>query len=78
MLLHPSFTDYCWLVSAAAEPWLQRVSEHTGSLVQLTSALRDELTAVQTHLVLEMVELRRRARVKFAQADQMFFTSQIA
>lgn len=76
MPLQPSFTDYCWLVSTAAEPWLRRVSEHTGSLVQLTSALREELTAAQTHLVLEMVELRRRARVKFAQADQMFFTSQ--
>ena len=38
------------------------------------TALRRELTANQTRLVVEQVALRHRAAVKFRQADRMFFT----
>ncbi|MEX2114022.1 MAG: class I SAM-dependent methyltransferase [Pirellulales bacterium] len=36
--------------------------------------LRRELSAERTHLIVEQVELRRRARVKFSTAERMFFT----
>ena len=76
MPFHQTLEDYQWLVSADAEPWLRQVSAHGGSLVQLTAALRGKLTASQTHLVLEQVELRRRGIVKFSQAERMYFTCQ--
>jgi hypothetical protein len=70
--------DYRWLVSGAAEPWLARVREELadsdGPTAAMLSRLRKDLSAERAHLVVEQVELRRRAREKFALADQMFFT----
>jgi predicted RNA methylase len=66
--------DYHWLTSGAAEPFLRRAAEHHGQMTQLVNALRKELSAERAHLVIEQVELRRRAKEKFARADQMFFT----
>ena len=45
------------------------------STVSLVRDLRRELSPERTHLVLEQVELRRRARAKFAAAEKMFFTA---
>ncbi|HVU41008.1 MAG TPA: class I SAM-dependent methyltransferase [Xanthobacteraceae bacterium] len=68
--------DYRWLVSTAAEPWLaQAATADARSTVSLTADLRRQLSAERTHLVLEQVELRRRARAKFAAAGQMWFTA---
>ena len=66
--------DYRWLVGAEAAAWLDEVAVSTESLVRLASMLRRSLTASRSHLILEQVALRRRAREKFGQASRMFFT----
>ena len=70
--------DCRWLVSDAATPWLARVREeladYHGPTAGLLSRLRKDLSPERAHLVVEQVELRRRAREKFALADRMFFT----
>jgi THUMP domain-containing protein len=71
--------DYRWLVSSAAEPWLARVSSElieSEPTVGLVARLRKDLTPERAHLVIEQVELRRRAREKFTRAERMFFTRQ--
>jgi hypothetical protein len=66
--------DYRWLVSPAAAPWLAIASQAGGSDVQRAARLRRDLSAERTHLVLEQVALRLRARHKFSAAERMFFT----
>jgi hypothetical protein len=80
--------DYRWLVSDAAGPWLalaceelvlggcvlQNKTRSGDDLLKLASRLRKDLSAERTHLVIEQVELRHRARDKFSRASQMFFT----
>ncbi|MBX7167225.1 MAG: hypothetical protein K1X74_12925 [Pirellulales bacterium] len=67
--------DYRWLVSGAAQPWLDRTSASVpGDLLRQAAGLRRELSASRAHLILETCELRRRARDKFARAADMFFT----
>lgn len=66
--------DYRWLVSDAGEAWIGRAAADNDSLTRLTARLRKDLSADRVHLVLEQVELRRRAREKFTRADRMFFT----
>ena len=70
--------DYRWLVSSAAAPWLVRVdtelAESAAASVGLVAGLRKELSLERAHLVIEQVELRRRACEKFTRAGQMFFT----
>ncbi len=69
--------DYRWLVGADAEPWLRKVAE-TESLgkdaVRMAATLRKELSVDRAALVVEQVELRRKAKVKFPAAERMFFT----
>jgi hypothetical protein len=67
-------SDCRWLVSAEAVPWLAAAAQTGGSLTTKTKVLRRDLSPARAHLVLEQVELRRRAAVKFARADEMFFT----
>ncbi|NUQ62073.1 MAG: SAM-dependent methyltransferase [Pirellulales bacterium] len=69
-----TFEDYCWLTGDEGRNWLRRVAEDPRLLVRQAAALRKELSAERTHLVLQQVELRRRARAKFSEADRMFFT----
>ena len=71
-----SLEDYRWLTSAAAVPWLRRAADSPQSVLKLTAELRKQLSPAQTHLVLEQVELRRRAQSKFTAAAGMFFTPQ--
>src|SRR5436190_21529535 len=68
---------YRWLTSENAEPYLATATAElsAASLVRRTAKLRKSLSAEQVHLVLEQVDLRRRAKEKFAAADRMFFTS---
>jgi len=68
--------DYVWLTGDEAARWLALVAADAEPVERLAVRLRRDLTATRTHLVLEQVELRRRARVKFSQADRMFFTRQ--
>ena len=70
--------SFVWLTSDAAAPYLHLAAAEwradPSSLVRLTAKLRKSLSAEQTHLVLEQIDLRRRAREKFAAAETMFFT----
>lgn len=66
-----SLEDYRWLTSPAAEPFLAASDDDP---LRLLSRLRKELSAERAHLVVEQIELRRRARDKFGLADRMFFT----
>jgi len=70
--------DYRWLLSSAAEPWIAEASQSDtlsgAAMVRLVQRLRKSLSPGQAHLVVELVELRRRARDKFAAAERMFFT----
>ncbi len=68
--------DYRWLIGPDGARWLRRVTDDArdASPVTLAARLRRELSAPRTHLILEQIELRSRAQVKFALADEMFFT----
>lgn len=72
----PTLDDYRWLVSAAGQRWLANGAELGPPNVARVARLRRELSASQTHLVLEQIELRRRGQEKFAAAERMFFTRQ--
>ena len=67
-----SLADYRWLVSEQARPYLADATSSGVSLVALTKRLRAALSPERTHLVLEQVELRERARVKFSQPEKLF------
>ena len=66
--------DYRWLTGAEGARWLRRAAEDRRPLVNQADRLRRRLSPQRTHLVLQQVELRRRARAKFADAGRMFFT----
>ena len=73
--------DYRWLVSPEAEKWLAEahnsaLDSGTKGLVRLTEQLRSKLPPGRVHLVLEQIELREKAREKFPNPGQMFFTPQ--
>lgn len=70
----PLLDDYRWLVSGEGTRWLERVAEDRRNLVALAERLRKDLSAQRVHLLLEQIELRRRARRKFLDAQRMFFT----
>lgn len=70
----PPLDDYRWLVGPQAADWLEKLAQNGGSLLTVASQLRKDLSAWRAHLVLEQIELRRRAAQKFAQAERMFFT----
>ncbi len=75
-----NLTDYRWLVSSDAEPWLERAAEAEEtpeSLLKTTISLRGDLGTQRANLLIAQVQLRRRARKKFSQADRMFFTRQL-
>jgi len=63
--------DYRWLISSEAEPWLALCGDEP---LRLLSNLRKNLSAERAHLVVEQMDLRRRAREKFRLAERMFFT----
>ena len=69
--------DYHWLTSPLADPYLAAAGGHSGSTVSLVKRLRAELSPHRAHLILETVQLRRRAAAKFPAADCMFFTRQL-
>jgi hypothetical protein len=65
-----------WLVSAAAQPWLDRAAAETDpSSLAAATRLRRELPAELAAAVLDQVALRRRARAKLGDlADRLFLT----
>ena len=66
--------DYDWLTGAEAAALLAELAVSRAPLHAAAEGLRGRCSPARTHLLLEQVELRRRATVKFAAADRMFFT----
>jgi hypothetical protein len=67
--------DYAWLTSEAATPWIGRMTHDSRSELQKLESLRRDLPAERARLIVEQVELRRRAIDKFGDlAASMFFT----
>ena len=69
--------DYRWLASDDAEPYLARAAAGERSTVALIKSLRQELSPSRTRLVVDQIELRERAKQKFADADKMLFTRKL-
>ena len=66
--------DYRWLVSEAAAPWLALVAVDQRPTLQIAAALRKDLSPMRAHLILEQIDLRKRAKQKFPRGEHMFFT----
>ncbi|HET6880328.1 MAG TPA: hypothetical protein VFI31_09245 [Pirellulales bacterium] len=66
--------DYRWLVGEGAGRLLAELAAAPHDALAAARTLRKNLSATRVHLLLEQVELRQRARAKFASADRMFFT----
>ncbi len=69
--------DYRWLASDDAAPYLARAATDERSTIALVRSLRQALSPSRTHLVVGQIELRERARQKFAEADKMLFTRKL-
>ncbi|MGD9635667.1 MAG: class I SAM-dependent methyltransferase [Pirellulales bacterium] len=66
--------DYEWLVGDEAAVVLRDLAGRDEPLHTLAGRLRKQFSTERSHLLLEQVELRERARAKFARAEEMFFT----
>ncbi len=69
--------EYRWLVSDPAARLLVEAKERIDAgtnIVRIAKSLRKEVSVVRSALILELVQLRIRARKKFLNAEQMFFT----
>jgi hypothetical protein len=71
--------DYRWLVSDEARRWLDRDPDPEATPLRLAAELRRHMSPPRAHLLLQQMELRRRASKtrKFPQADRMFFTPRL-
>jgi hypothetical protein len=66
--------DFEWLTGSAARALLDELAADAAALHTSVARLRGTLSPSQTHLLLQHVELRRRATAKFTHAARMFFT----
>lgn len=67
-------SDYSWLTSDEASPWLARFAEDERPPLELQSDLRRELSSERARLIAEQLDLRRKAVEKFGErAARMFF-----
>jgi hypothetical protein len=66
--------DYEWLTGAEAASLAAELAASQQPLHRVLAQLRRRLSPGRAHLVVELVELRRRAAAKFAAAQRMFFT----
>ena len=67
-------SDYHWLTADEAAVMLIELAASELPLHTAVGQLRRHLSPERTHLVAELVELRRRAAAKFSNAERMFFT----
>jgi SAM-dependent methyltransferase len=67
------FDDYRWLVAEGAG-WIAAVAQQPPDPLRRIEWLRDQLPAERSRLVMEQIDLRRRAAAKFADADRRFYT----
>ena len=77
-MMPDTIDDYVWLTSAAAKPVLDTALQELRekqNILKIAQRIRKRgATPKQAALVLELVQLRHRARQKFSNADQLFFT----
>jgi hypothetical protein len=66
--------DYQWLIGAEAARYLEELAARETPLHTLVTRLRRHLSLERTHLLIEQMELRRRAAEKFSNPGRMFFT----
>ncbi len=69
--------DCAWLVSPAGQSQLELAADRSPLPPAAIRSLRQKIGNNRTHLVLEQLELRRRARPKFSQAQRMFFSERL-
>jgi hypothetical protein len=67
--------DFRWLTGHQGRQWLARAAALDGPLPARADRLRRDLTPARASLLLGQIELRRRAREKFSDAERMFFTA---
>ncbi len=72
----PSLEDVRWLVGPEAGELLDQVTATSNSLVAATQRLQRRHSPARVHLLLEQLELRRKAAAKFPDAERMFFIAQ--
>lgn len=65
--------DTAWLVSSEATAWLAEAADEVATSA-LLKRLRKQLSNARAALIVEQVELRKRAEAKFGAAAKMFFT----
>jgi hypothetical protein len=66
--------DYRWLTGDEACGLLAELADHAAPLHAMAERLRGRLPPERTHLLLEQLDLRRRAAAKFSLHQRMFFT----
>jgi hypothetical protein len=68
--------EYKWLTGSEAAAYLAELAATARPLHTNVERLRHQLSlsAAKAHVLIEQVELRRRAKEKFTSADRMFFT----
>ena len=71
-----SLDDIHWLIGPEAAGLLERLRASDGSSVGAVRELKRSHSDARIRLLLEQLELRRRATAKFPQADRMFFLPQ--
>jgi hypothetical protein len=74
MSVYSDVADYQWLTGDEAAEFLRELAATEMPLHTAVARLRQHLSPERTHLLVEQVELRRRAAAKFAAAGRMFFT----
>jgi THUMP domain-containing protein len=74
MSTYSEIADIEWLTGDEAGRILADLADDNGPLHATVARLRRTFTAARTHLLVEQVDLRRRAAAKFTQPDRMFFT----
>ncbi len=72
----PLLEDVRWLVGPEAAKLLDQLAINTTSLVAVAQRLQRRHSSARVHLLLEQLELRRKAAAKFPDAGRMFFIAQ--
>lgn len=65
---------YRWLAGPQGKQWLAKAAESDGPLLAQLQRLRKAIGAQQARLVVQQLELRRRAAAKFPHPESLFFT----
>ena len=67
--------EYRWMIEGEGESWLAMAMASSDPIHRLVPQLRKSLSAEQTSLLVDQVQLRARAERKFTTARSMYFTS---